>query len=167
MVFTQTGSGLVLAHSGSDEAAARSALREYDSDLRLIPPGLFVSGERESYSRGYRVYRYMGSERPIQFVCLWGNEYGEPYEQLSATGLLEMVKRLDRNTRYEHVDADEKNRKMLERRRKEADEGFQEIVDEFKDKIDGKKSSPLPRSRSLYLARNRVRAQTKSNELKP
>ena len=162
LVLSQSASGLVLACEGSDEAACAAALREYDSDLRLVPQDSDAFGQRV-----YKVYRYVGSEQPAQFVCGWWDELGNPYPGLSVTGLLEMVKRLDRNTRFENVDPDERNRELLERRRKEASEEMDAIAREFAGRIDGTKSSPLPRSRSLYAARNRVRASTTTPELKP
>lgn len=163
LVFTDTPSGLVLATEGSDEAACAAALREYDRDLRLVPQDSDHFGRRV-----YKVFRYVGSERPAIFVCGWWDEFGRPYDGLSVTGLLEMVKRLDRNnTRHQNVDPDEKNARLLADRKREHDERMAEVVEEFRDRIDGKSSSPLTRSRSLYLARNRVREQTKTPEFKP
>lgn len=161
-VLSQSASGLVLACEGADEVACQAALREYDRDLRLVPQDSDHFGRRI-----YKVYRYMGSETPAQFVCGWWDELGNPYDQLSVTGLLDMVKRLDRNTRWENVDPDTKNEKLVASRREDAREKLMEIGRTFEGRLDGKKSSPLPRSRSLYQARSRARASQIPDELKP
>ena len=162
LVFNNRPSGLVVAYQGSDEAACAAALKEYDRDLRLVPQDTDAYGRRV-----YKVYRYQGSEQPSVFVCGWWDEFGQPYDQLSITGLLDMVKRLDRNTRFEHIDPDERNQRLVAQRRKEAEEALDEIGKEFEGRLDGRKSSPLPRSQSLRLARDKIRARTRDNELKP
>ena len=162
LVLSQSASGLFLATEGADEAACAAALKEYDRDLRLVPQDSDHFGRRV-----YKVFRYMGSEQPAQFICGWWDEFGKPYDGLSVTGLLDMVKRLDRNTRWENVDPDVRNAQLRESRQREAAAELDEIADEFRGRIDGKKSSPLPRSRDLYLARNRVRARTKDKDLWP
>lgn len=167
LVFTQGPSGLVVANQGSDEAACARALREHDPDLRLVPPGVLVQGERESRSDAWRVYRYCGSERPIEFVCGWWDDRGTPYPQLSADGLLRMVQSLDRNLRGDRVEADEHNARLLAERAREAHERFTEIAREFDGRLEGKRSAPQPRSRNLYLARSRERERIRSRELRP
>jgi hypothetical protein len=162
LVLSQSQSGLVLATEGSDENACAAALKEYDRDLRLVPQDSDAFGQRV-----YKVFRYAGSEQPAQFVCGWWDDMGKPYGGLSVTGLLEMVKRLDRNTRSDYVDPDVRNAELRERRAREANADFDAITDEFRGKLDGTKSSPLPRGRDLYLARNRVRARTKDKDLWP
>lgn len=162
LVWTQSDSGLVVGNYASDEAACRRALAEYDRDLRLVPPGVFIRGEQETRSDAYRVYRYVGSGRDVQFVCGWWDDAGNAYPQLSASGLLEMVRRLDRNGRAERMDDAEHNRRVRESIRKEAREYVDEVVHEFRGKLEGKRSSPLPRSRSLQLARQRQREQNPS-----
>jgi hypothetical protein len=162
LIYSASDSGLILATEGSDEAACAAALKEYDSDLRLVPQDSDAFGQRV-----YKVFRYAGSEQPAQFVCGWWDDMGKPYGGLSVTGLLEMVKRLDRNTRSYYVDPDVRNAELTEKRRREAHAQLDEIADEFRGKIDGTKSSPLPRGRDLYLARNRVRARTKDKDLWP
>lgn len=163
LVFTDTSSGLVLATHGSDEAATAATLREYDRDLRLVPQDSDAFGRRV-----YKVYRYMGSEQPSVFICGWWDEMGNPYDGLSASGLLEMVKRLDRNnSRWQNSDSDEKNRLLVEQRSRQASEDIDDIAREFKGSIDGTSSSPLKRSQSLRMARDKVRARTSTNELRP
>ncbi len=161
LVHTQTPSGLVVASEGSDERAAAAALREYDCDLRLVPQDSDTFGRRV-----YKVYRYAGPDHPALFVCGWWDELGNPYP-LSASGLLELVKRLDRNTRSSEQSADVHNAELVAHRRQDADAELDEIEREFGKRLSGKWSQPLPRSRSLYAARNRARAKTKTPELKP
>lgn len=162
LVFTNSASGLVLACEGADETACARALREYDRDLRLVPQDSDAFGQRV-----YKVFRHMGSEQPAQFVCGWWDEMGRPYPGLSVTGLLDMVKRLDRNTRGGQVDPDELNRRLVDERRRQANAELDAVLEDHRDRVDGRMSSPLPRSRDLYLARNRVRERTKTSELKP
>jgi hypothetical protein len=162
LVFTDSPSGLVLATHGSDEAATAAALREWDPDLRLVPQDSDHFGRRV-----YKVYRYRGSEQPAEFLCGWWDDLGNPYDSLSVTGLLEMVKRLDRNTRSDYIDPDVKNARLTAQRRHDAAAELDAVAEEFAGRIDGKKSSPLPRSQSLRRARDKVRARTTTNELKP
>lgn len=163
LVWTQSDSGLIVGNHASGEAAVRRALAQYDPDLRLVPPGIFIRGEHEDRSDAWRVYRYVGSGRDVQFVCGWWDDYGNPYPQLSVDGLLQMVQRLDRNSRgWERRDADAENAALVEQRRREAREELDEIAREFKGRLEGKRSSPLPRSRSLQLARMRQRARNPS-----
>jgi len=162
MVFTNRPSGLVVACEGSDEAATAAALREYDPDLRLVPQDSDAYGRRI-----YKVYRYQGSERPSVFVCAWLDEFGNPFDGLSVTGLLDMVKRLDRNTRSEVVDPDVKNARMIAEKRKDFEYELDEMARMYDEHMLDRKRSPLFRSKNLQAARNRVRARTKTNELKP
>jgi hypothetical protein len=162
LVISTSPSGLVLATHGADEAACAAALREYDRDLRLVPQDSDHFGRRV-----YKVFRYVGSEQPAHFVCGWWDEFGKPYDGLSVTGLLEMVKRLDRNTRSVNVDPDVRNAELRERQRREAAERIDDLAKEYDDRISGRVHTILPRGRDLYAARNRVRARTKSKEFKP
>jgi hypothetical protein len=161
-VYSLAGSGLVIASQGADEAACRRALRQHDPDLRLVPQDSDALGRRV-----YKVYRYMGSERPAEFVCGWWDEHGNPYD-LSVTGLLEMVQRHDRNLRgSQQASLAELEAKLKAERQADYRREADEIVREFGPRIDGKKSSPLPRSRGLYAARNRTRAKTRDPEVRP
>lgn len=158
LVYSTTPDGIVVASRGSDYADTARALREYDDELRLV-----IQGPDEYGPQAFRVYRYMGSERPIQFVCGWWDEYLNPYPELSTTGLLEIVKRLDRNNRgHAPVDPVARNRELAARRRVEGRKRIDEIAHEFDGRLEGKRSSPLPRSRSLQLARQRQRAKNPS-----
>jgi hypothetical protein len=162
LVYSQTGSGLVIASQGADEAACRAALKQHDPDLCLVPQDSDAFGRRI-----YKVYRRVNAERS-EFVCFWGNPNTlEPYP-LSVTGLLEMVKSLDRNGRGDRTASlAELERRAAEERYKDGRRDLDAIVDEFADRINGRKSSPLPRSQSLRRARDRVRARTKTKEFRP
>lgn len=161
LVYTQSPSGIVVASAGADEVTAAAALRQHDPDLRLVAQDTDAYGQRV-----YKVYRYMGSERDAVFVCGWWDELGNPYP-LSVTGLLDLVQRLDRNNRGAMQDADIHNSELVAKRRRDAEADFDDIVAEHKDRVDGKKMSPLPRSRGLHLARNRVRAKSPGNKYNP
>ena len=155
----QTSSGL-LVPEGAHEAAVRKALRQLDDDLRLVPVDSDAYGRRI-----YKVVRYQGSERPFVPVLFWGDEYGNPYPL--SMSIVDAVQRLDRNTRGTVPDSDTRNAELVERRRREADADLDEIAREFRGRLEGTRSSPLPRSESLRRARDKVRARTKTSELRP
>lgn len=163
LVYSSTNSGLVIASEGADEAAARRALIQHDPDLRLVPQDSDAFGRRV-----YKVYRYMGSERPAEFVCGWWDDHGHPYDQLSVTGLLEMVQRHDKNLRgSRQASLEEREQALRQERYKDGRRDLDEIVREFDGRIEGKRSSPLPRSVGLRMARDKVRARTKNPEFRP
>lgn len=159
LVYTPSPSGLLLATHGADERSAAAALRQHDPDLRLVPQDSDHFGKRI-----YKVYRYKGSETEAEFVCGWWDELGNPLP-LSVTGLLDLVQRLDKNTRGGVQDVDIHNEELKASRQRANEAGFDAILEEHKDRVDGKKSSPLPRSRSLQLARARERARHPGSDL--
>ncbi len=154
------GFGGLLAPEGALEAAVSAALRNHDPDLRLVPQDSDHYGRRV-----YKVYRYAGSDRPAEFILFWGDEHGNPFPL--STSLVDEVQRLDRNLRGTVPDPDSLNARLVAERRRDAEADFDEIVREHAKRVDGKNSQPLPRSPGLYLARSRVRARTRSRELKP
>lgn len=155
-----TTHGGLLVPEGALEAAVAAALKHHDPDLRLVPQ------DSDHYGRRiYKVYRWAGSDRPAEFVCGWWDDQGRPIPLSMA--LLDRVQLLDRNTRGREIDEDEHNRRLKEERYKDYLRDAEELVKEFSGRLEGKRSSPLPRSRSLYAARNRVRARTKDQELRP
>src|SRR5215510_10143671 len=91
MTLIPTDSGL-LVPEGALEAAVARELRELDDDLRLVPQDSDAYGRRI-----YKVYKYMGGDRPAQFILMWSDEEGNPYPLSSS--LVEEVKRHDRNLR--------------------------------------------------------------------
>lgn len=159
--YTQSADGL-LVPEGAQEAAATAALLKHDPDLRLTWADSDYFG-----CRVYRVYRRVRNEaRPFETVCVYMDEAGNPLP-LSVTGIVDMVQRLDKNMRGAETDPDVHNEQLVVRRRRDAEADFDDIVDEFKDRVDGKRLSPLPRSRSLHLARNRVRSKSPGNAFNP
>lgn len=160
--FSQTADGLLVPR-GAQEAAAAAALQRHDSDLRLVCPPESAPPEL----RFYRVIRRVRNEaRPFETVCVYMDEAGRPLP-LSVSGIVDMVQRLDRNTVGSVQDADELNMRLIAERRRDADRDFDEIEREFVPRIEGKKSAPLPRSRSLYLSRVKQRERIKSPEIRP
>jgi hypothetical protein len=123
LVYSRTDSGLLVAEEGaSDEKAVGRLLRDYDSDLRLVP-ATFHDGRL-----GYKVYRYAGPDRPAEFICYWGNEEGEPYPLSSR--LLDKVRELDRNSRAPYLSEDELNARAQEKRERQIRQDAEDLVDD-------------------------------------
>ena len=150
LVHSQTDSGLSVLSHGADEAAVSRALRNYDNDLRLIPQDSDVYGRRV-----YKVYRYCGSERPAEFLFLWGDDYGNPYPLSMA--LVERARTYDKNQRgnSEYIDPDEHNRRLRELRNRDYHSEVETIKTE--ELARGEKSYVFHRSPALAVARRRGR----------
>src|SRR6266498_675093 len=153
--------GLLLPE-GALEASVAQQLRNLDPDLRLVPQNSDAYGRRV-----YKVYKYMGSERPAQFILMWGDENGNPFPLSSQ--LVEEVKRHDRNQRGHDtlIDEDAWNPRLEAERRKQAEEEIMEIGREYEKRISGKSYAVLPRSPSLAAARRRQRRKNKDKETQP
>lgn len=150
-----TDGGLVLPSFGMDEAAIWSALKEIDPDLILVKPGAVFASRPGREQFGYRVYRKAGSDREPEFVCFWGDDYGNPYPDLSS-GLIDRVKMLDKNTRGRQLDDLARD----EIRRQQAAGRAQDAIEGAVDTWVPKHGRPiLPRSQSLRRARDKRRAQ--------
>jgi hypothetical protein len=150
MGFVVSPSSGLLLPQGSEEAAVSAALKAHDPELRLVPQ------DSDHYGRRiYKVYRWNGPDREATFVCGWWDDDLKPLPLSS--GLVEYVKYLDRNTVGRAPDADELTAKLREERRKDYMRDAEAIVQEFGRKIDGKSFTPMPRSRSLQLSRQRER----------
>ena len=149
MIHRTLESGLLLAEHGTDGVALERELRKRD-------PLLSLQGwpSAEHLCIVWRVVRDAGSERDPETVCVWQSESGEPYPLSS--GLLELVDRLDRNTRHVHRDEDE-----LERQRRAEVARQQERDDEaLADDWTPKHGRPvLPRSQALRMSRDKRRAR--------
>lgn len=153
MGYTQTEGGLLVPEA-MDERAVSRLLRQYDPELRLVPPGVTLTGETREQVRSYRVARYAGSERPIQFVCGWWDERGEPLPLSSS--LLDRVMELDRNTRAKYLDDVARNELARQERDKNAKRDYEAI----QDNNTFKHGRPvLPRSQSLRMSRDKRRAR--------
>ena len=149
--LTLTDGGL-LVPEGSLEASVSRALQQHDRDLRLVPQDSARFGRRV-----YRVIRSNGPDRPPDFVCWWADEYGAPLPL--SFSLVDYVQLHDRNTVGRPKDADELDREFRAQKRKDYLRDAEAIVHDHADRVDGKKQQVLPRSRSLYLARQRARAK--------
>ena len=149
MIHRTLESGLLLAEHGTDGVALERELRKRD-------PLLSLQGwpSAEHLCIVWRVVRDAGSERDPETVCVWQSESGEPYPLSS--GLLDLVDRLDRNTRHVHVGADEAN----ERRRLEIARQLERDNEALRDDWDFKHGRPvLPRSQALRISRDKRRAK--------
>ena len=159
MDFTATGGGL-LVPEGAQEAAVDAALRRHDPELRLVPQNSDAYGRRI-----YKVYRYNGPDRPADLVCVWWDRNMEPLPLSMA--LLDMVQLLDKGTVGRQPTVEEAERELRAGRRRDYERDAEAIVKEFGPRLDGKRFTPQPRSRALYLARNKQRAKQRNPELRP
>lgn len=126
LVTRETGSGLVVAEQGGDEAAISRALKRIDDRyvLQKHPgdvPGGFV----------YKVFCIVSEDRPAECILSWADDYGNPLPLSS--GLVDEVQRWrPENRERRGPDADERNRLLLERREREAREALAAISDEHR-----------------------------------
>jgi hypothetical protein len=134
MSLTRTSGGL-LVPEGALEAAVSRQLRELDPDLRLVPQDSDAYGQRI-----YKVYKFMGPDRPAAFILMWGDWNGNPFPLSSA--LVEEVKRHDRNLRgHESLpDADEHNRRLKSEARRRGAEELAELGRTYDRYTSGKRS---------------------------
>jgi hypothetical protein len=143
-------SGLIVAEGG-DHASIERELRKRDGHLSLQG--------WPSETHGcilWKVVRYAGPDRPPDTVCVWMSERGEPYPLSS--GILDMVDRLDRNTRHQHRTEDDLNAARERERQKDLERASEGI----RDNTTFKHGRPvLPRSQSLRMARDKQRAKGK------
>jgi len=116
-------------------------------------------------TRIYKVMRWQGPDRDAQFVLFWADQYGNPHPL--SMSIVDAVQLLDRNTRGQVEDPDVRNARLLAERRKDFEYEVDEMTRMYEDHMLERKRSPLFRSKNLQAARNRVRAKTKTNELKP
>lgn len=144
-------SGLVLSEYGWDHAQVERELKKRDPDLTLQG--------WPSQTHGtilWKVVRYAGPDRPPDTVAVWQSDRGEPYPLSS--GLLDLVDRLDRNTRGAAVGEDELNARLEAERRKQDERDGEGIIDN----TTFKHGRPvLPRSQSLRMSRDKQRAKGK------
>lgn len=156
----RTDGGLYVPQ-GAYEAAVLRELRQHDPDLRLVPQG--VDREGRTY---WKVARYFGSERPVEFLLTWGDlEQGVAYPLSMA--IVDEVRRHDRSMRgFDAEDSDTINARLRAKREQESRELGRAIAEEVHDRMAGKKSTPLFRGRNLQLARIRQRRRLPP-ELRP
>ena len=161
MNLSRTDGGL-LVPQGAHEAAVSAALREHDPDLRLVPQ------DSDHYGRTiYKVYRYVGSERPAECILFWGDPTQNVAYPLSMS-LVDEVRRHDRGMRgFDAETSDALNAKLLAARARESREMGEALAEDYQDRLSGKRRTILHRGRDLYAARNRVRRRTGARELEP
>lgn len=143
--WAEGNSGLAVPYQRGDEATIAKELRDYDSHLRLIPQG---------YRNGQTVYKvfYRAGPEHASVLFTWADEQGNPLPLSSA--IVEKVKMLDKNSRYEKKDPDTMNEALRASRAKEQEEEIQSIIDDWMTR-EGR-SAVLPRSQRLRQARSRT-----------
>lgn len=150
LVYSGTGSGLVVAEHACGEPEVAHLLRQLDRRLVLT-----WEVDEEHHARVWRVFRRMGSDRPAVWICDWRDDYGNPLPLSSR--LVDRVRDLSVNSRAPKPDAQAHN----ERVRAEADKQFQEETDDIARWHGARhgRLACLPRSQSLRLARDKARAR--------
>ncbi|MBA2370736.1 MAG: hypothetical protein H0V71_03715 [Chloroflexi bacterium] len=114
----------------------------------------------------YKVARYYGSERPVEFILTWGDITNGIAYPLSMA-IVDEVRRHDRSMRgFDARDSDDLNAELVAKRLKDSRDEGREIARWFQSKLDGN-ISVLFRSKNLKQARDRVRGRTKESKLKP
>jgi hypothetical protein len=150
-VYSRTGSGLLLAEEGADAASISRALRQMDPELILQPD--FSQSLQQTV---WKVYRYQG-DRPPVFVMAFVNERGDPYPLSSR--ILDMVRGLDKNSRWETPDPDVLNAAAEVERQKVRDRIYEDLADDVATVGGRGHAGMLPRSQSLRMARDKARAR--------
>jgi hypothetical protein len=144
-------SGLIVSEYGDDHASIERELKRRDPDLTLQG--------WPSQTHGcilWKVVRHAGSDRPPDTVCVWQSERGEPYPLSS--GILEMVDRLDRNTRSVVVNADDLNAAVDRERAERVNRENQAIREDH----EFPHGHPVtPRGQWLRMSRDKQRAKGK------
>lgn len=133
--------------AATDEAQISRMLRDYDDELRLVPQ----PGEQGLV---WQVRRYQGNDRPSELVCVWQSEHGDPYPLSS--GILDLVKQLDKNTRSARLDADARNALKQAEEAKQWDRDVEAITGDW---LMPHGRPVLPRSQSLRMARDKRRSR--------
>lgn len=150
MDYTRSESGLILARETSDAPALERALKQIDRDLSL------QGWPRVDGPTLWKVVRYCGPDRPPETIASWINDQGDPMPLTE--GLLDLVRRLDRNSRGDYVDPDEKNRRLKDLLDKEWDRDAEAIQQDW---LMPHGRPVLPRSQSLRRSRDKQRAKGK------
>jgi hypothetical protein len=87
----------------------------------------------------WRVMCHVSDWQPALSVCTWADEYGRPLPLSS--GILELVRKLRPENRYQRVDADEHNRRLVETRKRDFDADIDDLARHYEPLI---KSAPDP-----------------------
>lgn len=141
-------SGLILQEYGQDHASIERALKKRDSLLSLQG--------WPSQKHGCIIWKVV-REAPVgppDTVCVWQSERGEPYPLSSA--ILDLVDRLDKNTRSTYRSEDELNAELAQERAKQQARDNEAMQG---DHIFLHGRPVLPRSQALRMSRDRRRAR--------
>jgi hypothetical protein len=152
MIYSRTDSGLVLAEHGSDEAAVARELLRHDPDLRLeraIHP--------DTQTHFWKVLRYVGSERPLEFICDWLDADRNPLPL--SMRLLDRVKMHDRNSPMATLDEDTANARHRERLAKEHAARMQDIADDHRSRARRNRAPMFHKTPGYIKARKKNRDQ--------
>lgn len=153
LIHSRTDSGLIVAEYGTDGAAVRRAIKDYDPNLELLPPGVDAADGADR--QHWRVYARVSPDRPLVFVTAWVDTAGNALPL--SMRLLDRVKEQDRNTRSTYQDADSRNAVL---RRRRADESRAQADDLTSDHLrSAKRFHPVHRSVGLRMARDKQRAK--------
>lgn len=130
LVHRQTGSGLILAEQGGDEASISRALKEIDDRYVLQKhPGDVEGGWV------YKVFCVWSEDHDAEYVLSWADDYGRPLPLSS--GLIEEVKRWRPENRHRRgLDADAHNQQLRERTAREHHEQLLEISADHRPKVE-------------------------------
>jgi hypothetical protein len=149
LVYSRTGSGLVVASHGSDEASVARALKQHDHALRLVRQGDPHTGVVR-----WCVYAYQGPDREAVCVTAWVNDAGDPLPLSHA--LVDRVISQDKNSRAERVGEDELNRRAAEARQRQ----WEDDIDALETDWRTPHGRPiLHRGVGLRMARDKRRAR--------
>lgn len=150
MEYTRSQSGLILATESMDAAALEPLLRKLDPDLSL------QAWPSRDGPPTWKVVRHFSRDHPPETICSWVDDSGRPLPL--GEGLLDLVRRLDRNQRATYVDPDVRNRQLKEALDKNWDDETEALTDDWR----FKHGRPvLPRSQSLRMSRDKQRAKGK------
>lgn len=150
MQYSRSDSGLILAREEMGGSTLERALKQIDPDLAL------QGWPQRDGPPLWKVVRYCGPDRPPETIASWVDDRGNPLPLTE--GLLDVVRRLDRNTRAEYVDPDEKNRRLKEL----VERDWELDTEAAREDWNPKHGRPvLPRSQSLRMSRDKQRARGK------
>jgi hypothetical protein len=153
MLIRETGSGLLLAEETAAPRQIRDALKKIDPDLIL---GQEVDNAWSCYV--WKILLRRG-DRPAEWLLDWREDLSDPRSRPRplSSALLDEVWALRRGSRKPAVDPHAANQAMVERADEEAEEEALGISAEVYKRRHT--SSPIHRSRGLYLSRARARRE--------
>lgn len=150
LVTRRHESGLVLAEDAMDEARLNRALKQIHRDYVL------QKAHRANVPGGWA---YKVVHVPSGLVAFtWMDEFGRPLPLSS--GLIDEFQRrlIGERGNATVVDADEHNRRLLERRRKDADDGAMSVIEDHRARVErGRVSVALGASKPRYWRRENAR----------